>query len=305
MAVGKRELTVVSPALSPINRPRLTSVALLNFFRRWVLLYAGATIFFIIAVFLIYWMVITAFKKNDDLYNVHHFPLWFNSGITFSHLDYLFSKTHFSQWLANSYMIGAFTVAITLIAAVPAGYALARMNLPFSGPLSIGIFLTYLVPASLLFIPLSRVVADLGLQNSIWALIVVYPTFTIPFCTWLMMGFFKTVPIEIEEAAMIDGCGAGQAIWHVMLPISRAGILSVVIFAFTLAMQDFVYALTFISTSLSKPVTLGVVTDLVRGDVFYWGELMAGALIAGVPVAILYNFFLDEFISGITAGAIK
>lgn len=305
MAVGERQLRTIPTPIATTRHPRLTRAGATKFLRKWVLLYFGAAIFLFIAVFPIYWMIVTAFKTNNDLYNIHHFPLWFNPGITFSHIQYLFQQTNFVRWLVNSYVIGAFTVAITLVAAVPAGYSLARMNLPFSEPLSIGIFLTYLVPSSLLFIPLSRVVSDLGLQNSIWALVLVYPTFTIPFCTWLMMGFFKTIPLEIEEAAMIDGCTQRQAIWHVMLPLTRAGILSVIIFAFTLAMQDFVYALTFISTSLSKPVTLGVVTDLVRGDIYYWGELMAGALIAGLPVAILYNLFLDEFIAGITSGGIK
>lgn len=273
--------------------------------RNRVLLYLGVLVYVVIGVFPIYWMIITAFKSNDDLYNVTHFPLWFNPAPTLDHIRYLFTQTLFAQWLVNSYVIAGATVGITLIAAVPAGYALARMDLPGAESLSIGIFLTYLVPSSLLFIPLSRLVGDLKLINTIWSLALVYPTFTIPFCTWLMMGFFKTVPRELEEAAEIDGCTPARAIWHVVLPLSRAGILSILIFAFTLAMQDFVYALTFISTSAAKPMTLGVVTDLVRGDIFYWGELMAGALIAGLPVAIIYNFFLDDFIAGITSGALK
>jgi multiple sugar transport system permease protein len=220
-------------------------------------------------------------------------------------VQYLFERTAFRRWLVNSYVIALGTVIITVITAVPAGYALARLNLPGSGALSIGIFLTYLVPPSLLFIPLSQVVARLHLTDSIWALIIIYPTFTIPFCTWLMMGFFKTIPFDIEEAALIDGCNRIQAIRRVVLPLSRAGIFSIMMFAFTLALQEFIYALTFISTKDNKPVTLGVVTDLIRGDVFYWGELMAGGIIAGLPVAILYNFFLDDFITGITAGSVK
>ncbi len=270
-----------------------------------VLLLVGVLLFIVIAIFPIYYMVITTFKQNGDLYTPKNFPLWFNAEPTLAHLQYLFQKTLFTRWLANSYLIAAGTVVITLICAVPAGYALARLNLPGAGPLSIGIFLTYLVPPSLLFIPLSQVIARLNLTDSIWALIVVYPTFTIPFCTWLMMGFFKTVPFEIEEAALIDGCGRLAAIRRVVLPLSRAGIFSIVMFAFTLAFQDFIYALTLISTKENKPVTLGVVTDLIRGDVFYWGELMAGGIIAGLPVAILYNFFLDDFIAGITAGSVK
>ena len=269
------------------------------------LIIGSGIIFAVISVFPIYWMILTAFKTNADLYNVQNFPLWFNQAPTFEHIRYLFQHTLFAHWLVNSYVIALLTMAITLVTAVPAAYALARLDLPGAETLSIAIFLTYLVPSSLLFIPLSRIVGDLGLSDKIWSLVLVYPTFTIPFVTWLLMGFFKTVPRELEEAAEIDGCTRAGAIWHVVLPLSRTGILSGLIFAFTLAMQDFVYALTFISTSSAKPMTLGVVTDLVRGDIFYWGELMAGALIAGLPVAFVYNFFLDDFIAGITSGALK
>jgi multiple sugar transport system permease protein len=269
------------------------------------ILYLGVIFYLVIAVFPIYWMVLTAFKVNTDLYNPNNFRLWFNQWPTLDHITYLFQKTIFTTWLRNSYLVSALTVLITLVTAVPAGYALARMKLPGAETLAIAIFLTYLVPSSLLFIPLTRLMSDWHLANTIWSLVVVYPTFTIPFCTWLMMGFFKTIPRDIEEAAEIDGCTQAQAIRYVMLPLSRAGILSVLIFGFTLAMQDFVYALTFISVKEAKPVTLGVVTDLIRGDIFFWGELMAGALIAGLPVAIVYNFFLDEFIAGITSGALK
>lgn len=272
---------------------------------RRILFLAGILLFVIIAIFPVYYMVITTFKANDDLYNLAHFPLWFTDKPTFGHVQYLFQKTEFRRWLINSYLIALGTVAITVVTAVPAGYALARLNLPGAGPLSIGIFLTYLVPPSLLFIPLSQVVSRLHLTDRVWALIIIYPTFTIPFCTWLMMGFFRTIPFDIEEAALIDGCNRMQAIRRVVLPLSRAGIFSIMMFAFTLALQEFIYALTFISTKENKPVTLGVVTDLIRGDVFYWGELMAGGIIAGLPVAILYNFFLDDFIAGITAGSVK
>jgi multiple sugar transport system permease protein len=272
---------------------------------RRILFLVGIVLFVVIAVFPIYYMVITTFKTNDDLYNLAHFPLWFTDKPTFGHVQYLFQRTEFRRWLLNSYVIALGTVIITVITAVPAGYALARLNLPGAGTLSIAIFLTYLVPPSLLFIPLSQVVSRLHLTDRIWALIIIYPTFTIPFCTWLMMGFFRTIPFDIEEAALIDGCNRIQAIRRVVLPLSRAGIFSVMMFAFTLALQEFIYALTFISTKESKPVTLGVVTDLIRGDVFYWGELMAGGIIAGLPVAILYNFFLDDFIAGITAGSVK
>jgi multiple sugar transport system permease protein len=261
--------------------------------------------FVILAAFPFYWMLITAFKPNSDLYNVTNVPFWFNEWPTLDHVKYLFEQTLFATWLWNSLLIGVCTVAITVVTAIPAGYALARMKSKKGEALGIGIFLTYLVPPTLLFLPLSRIIAMLGLQNSIWALVLVYPTFTIPVCSWLLMGFFKTLPVEIEEAAIVDGCSLFGAFVKMAIPLSVPAILTVVIFTFTLTLQEFVYALTFVSSSDQKTITLGVTTDLVRGDVFYWGELMAGALIAAVPVAIAYNFFLDRFIAGITGGAVK
>src|SRR5689334_20934672 len=250
-------------------------------------------------------MLITTFKTDGDLYNLESNPYWFNAAPTLEHIKYLFEETLFLQWIWNTTLIGVCVVAITLLIALPAGYSLARMSGRGAESLGIGIFLTYLVPPTLLFLPLSRVIAILGLQDSLWSLVLVYPTFTIPFCTWLFMGFFKSIPREIEEAAIVDGCTVVGAFLKTILPLSVPGILTVIIFAFTLTMQEFVYALTFISSSDEKPVTLGVATDLVRGDIFYWGELMAAALIASVPVAIAYNLFLDRFISGITGGAVK
>ena len=269
------------------------------------LFWIAIAFFVIVCAFPFYWMLITSFKENSDLYNVTNIPFWFTDPPTLEHFEYLFHQTNFGRWLLNSLTIGVCVTAITLVTAVPAGYSLARMGGRNGEALGIGIFLTYLVPPSLLFLPLSRIVADLGLQNSMWALVLVYPTFTIPFCTWLLMGFFKSLPPEIEEAAVVDGCSLFGAFIKMTIPLSVPAILTAVIFAFTLTLQEFVYALTFVSSSDQKPVTLGVVTDLVRGDVFYWGELMAGALIASVPVGIAYNFFLDRFIAGITGGAVK
>jgi multiple sugar transport system permease protein len=266
----------------------------------------GAVAFFVIlTAFPFYWMLITSLKSNSDLYNVANIPFWFNDPPTLEHYRYLFEQTLFVHWLFNSLIIGVCVVAITVVAAVPAGYSLARMTGRNGEALGIGIFLTYLVPPTLLFLPLSRIVADLGLQNSMWSLVLVYPTFTIPFCTWLLMGFFKTMPPEIEEAAIVDGCSLFGAFIKMAIPLSLPAILTVVIFTFTLTLQEFVYALTFISSSAQKPITLGVATDLVRGDIFFWGEIMAGALLASIPVAIAYNLFLDRFISGITGGAVK
>jgi multiple sugar transport system permease protein len=267
--------------------------------------YAAVVALVTFAAFPFYWMLITSFKTDADLYNLKSNPYWFNASPTLEHLRYLFQETLFLQWLGNTALIGICVVVITLLVALPAGYSLARMSGRGAESLGIGIFLTYLVPPTLLFLPLSRVVSLLGLQDSLWSLVLVYPTFTIPFCTWLFMGFFKSVPREIEEAAIVDGCTVVGAFVKTVLPLSVPAILTVVIFAFTLTMQEFVYALTFISSSDEKPVTLGVATDLVRGDIFYWGELMAAALIASVPVAIAYNLFLDRFISGITGGAVK
>jgi multiple sugar transport system permease protein len=267
--------------------------------------YLGVAFFVILAAFPFYWMVITAFKENSDLYDITNIPFWFNEPPTLEHIKYLFEETLFARWLWNSLVIGLCVTAITLVTAVPAGYALARMKSRKGETLGIMIFLTYLVPPTLLFLPLSRIIAELGLQNSMWSLVLVYPTFTIPFCSWLLMGFFKALPVEIEEAAIVDGCSLFGAFIKMAIPLSVPAILTVVIFTFTLTLQEFVYALTFVSSSDQKTITLGVTTDLVRGDVFFWGELMAGALIAAVPVAIAYNLFLDRFIAGITGGAVK
>jgi multiple sugar transport system permease protein len=266
---------------------------------------AAVAFFVILAAFPFYWMTITAFKTNADLYDISNIPFWFNAPPTLEHITYLFTQTLFARWLFNSTLIGVCVVAITLVAALPAAYSLARMTGKSGETLGIGIFLTYLVPPTLLFLPLSRVITLLGMQDSLWALVLVYPTFTIPFCTWLLMGFFKAIPREIEEAAIVDGCSVFSAFIKMVIPLSVPAILTVVIFTFTLTLQEFVYALTFISSSSQKTITLGVATDLVRGDIYFWGELMAGALIAAIPVAIAYNFFLDRFIAGITGGAVK
>ena len=196
-------------------------------------------------------------------------------------------------------------VIITLLLAVPAGYALARLSGTFGEQLGIGIFLTYLVPPTILFIPLAKVVSTLHLQDNLWALVLTYPSFTIPFCTWLMMGFFKAIPKDIEEAAMVDGMSRLGAFVRVILPMSVAGLLTVVIFSFTLVMQEFVYGLTFINSGRNFTVSVGVPSFLVRGDVYFWGSLMGACFIASVPIAFLYNLFVDRFIAGFTVGAVK
>lgn len=251
------------------------------------------------------WMLITAFKQTTDLYNPKNNPFLFNEPPTLEHLRRLFYDTLYGQWLLNTALVGVIVVAITLLLAVPAGYALARLSGRRGEQLGIGIFLTYLVPPTLLFIPMSSVVGDLGLLDSVWSLVVVYPSFTVPFCTWLMMGFFKAIPRDLEEAAMIDGYSRFGAFLRVIVPISTAGVLTVVIFSFTMVMQEFVYALTFITSQENLTVSVGVPTFLVHGDVYFWGSLMAGCFIASVPIAVLYNLFVDRFIAGFTAGAVK
>jgi multiple sugar transport system permease protein len=261
------------------------------------------------AVFPFYWMVVTTFKQNSDLYvgatNTAHNPFIFNRPPTLEHLKTLFEQTLYLTWVANTLLVGALVVGITLLLAVPAGYSLARLAGRWGERLSIGIFLTYLIPSTLLFIPFSRLVSILGLQNTLWSLVLVYPTFTVPFCTWLLMGFFKSLPKEVEESAMVDGCSRTTAIWRVVLPLAVPGILTVVIFALTLVVQEFVYSLTFISSVQRMTVSVGVPVALIRGDVYYWGSLMAACVITSLPLAILYNFFLDRFIAGFTIGAVK
>jgi multiple sugar transport system permease protein len=252
-----------------------------------------------------YWMLITTFKRTTDLYNLKNNPFIFNEPPTLEHLKLLFEETLFLRWLWNTTLVGGLVVIITLALAVPAAYALTRLTGRWGEKLGIAIFLTYLVPPTLLFIPLSRVVALLGLQDSIWAIVVVYPSFTIPFSTWLLMGFFKSIPRELEDAAMVDGLTRFGAFVKLVIPISTSGILTVVIFTFTLVTQEFVYALTFISSASQQTVGVGVPCYLVRGDVFYWGSLMAACLIASLPTGFVYNLFLDRFIAGFTVGSVK
>ena len=252
-----------------------------------------------------YWMLITTFKTTLDLHNTGNNPYLFNDPPTLHHLEVLFADTQYAQWLVNTGLVGLAVVAITLVLAVPAGYALARMTGPWSQTLGVAIFLTYLVPPTILFIPFSRIIAVLGLQDSLWSLVLVYPSFTVPFCTWLLMGFFKAIPRDLEEAAMIDGLSRLGAFLKVVMPVSLAGILTAVIFAFTLVTQEFVYAVTFITASSNYTVSVGVPTFLVRGDVYFWGSMMGACLIASVPIAVVYNLFVDRFVAGFMAGAVK
>ncbi len=283
--------------------------------------------FAIVLAFPFYWMLVTAFKTNGDLYNLqnapftyhtappalgekltfqhdHWLPLGFENA-TSSHISFVFHSTNYLRWVENTCLIGGLVVLITLVCALPAGYALARLAGAWGQSAGVGIFLTYLVPPTLLFLPLSRVISKLGLQDKLWSLVLVYPSFTIPFATWLMMGFFRTIPLELEDAALVDGCSRLKALARVIFPISVPGILTVVIFSFSLCVNEFVYAITFVSGTQQHTVSAGVPTDLIRGDVYFWQSLMAATLIPSVLLALLYNGFLNRFIAGFTGGAFR
>ena len=272
-------------------------------------LYAAALGFMIFAGFPFYWMVVTALKQNRDLYvgasDLRHVPWIFNDPPTLEHVRLLLTQTDFPRWVLNTLVVVVAAVLITVVVAVPAGYSLARLSGRWGERLGMGIFFTYLIPPTLLFIPFSRLVALLHLQNSLGSLILIYPTMTIPFCTWLVMGFLRSVPWEIEEQAMIDGYSRLAVILGVVPRLIVPGILTVVVFTFTLVLQEFVYALTFISSVQKMTVSLGVPIALVRGDVYHWGALMAAALFTSIPLAIIYNLFIDRFIQGFTVGAVK
>jgi multiple sugar transport system permease protein len=263
------------------------------------------TVFTILLAFPFYWMVIATFKKNIDLYGMENNPFIFNLPPTLDNLRLLFGQTDFVRWLGNTALVGFIVVIITLLLSLPAAYALARLTGRWGERLGIAIFLTYLVPPTLLFIPLSRIIAILGVQDTIWSLVLVYPSITVPFSIWLLMAFFKSIPKELEDAAMVDGLTRFGAFIRMVVPISLSGILTVVIFTFTLVTQEFVYALTFISPESQQMVGVGVPIFLVRGDVYFWGSLMAACLTASLPIAFVYNLFLDRFIAGFTVGAVK
>jgi multiple sugar transport system permease protein len=262
--------------------------------------------FAILLAFPFYVMVITAFKDQSEFYDTTVTPYWFGkSSPTWDNASFLFHNTQYARWLANTAIVGVCVVALTLVLAVPAGYALARLAGRVGQSLGVGIFLTYLVPPTLLFIPMFWVINQVHLENSIWSLVLVYPSFTVPFATWLLMGFFKTIPPELEDAARVDGASRLKTLTRVVFPISIPGILTVVIFSFSLVVNEFVYAFTFIASSDQKMVSTGVYTDLIRGDLPEWGAIMVAALIPSIPLALLYNTFLDRFIAGFTGGAFR
>jgi multiple sugar transport system permease protein len=274
-----------------------------TYFKRLLVFYIPLFLFVVAMIFPFFWMFITSIKPDGELYNPRLSPFLVRDP-TPKHWETLFSDTLFIDWAINTLWVAIASTVISLFAGVLAGYALARLIFPGSTVFGIAIFVTYLVPPTLLFIPLTGVVSWMGLQDTTWSLIFTYPTFLVPFCTWLLMGYFQTIPRELEECARIDGATRIQAMVFIILPLAVPGILSAGIFAFTLSWNEFLYALVFIHSPENKTIPVGVTSELIKGDVFFWGSLMAGALLGSVPVAVVYSFFVEYYVSGMT-GAVK
>ncbi len=271
--------------------------------RRWITIYIPMLVFLVVLLFPFYWMAMTAFKPNEELVSRATNPFWIVSP-TLAHFEKLLFRTDYPQWMWNTIVVSVVSTFASLAASVLAAYAIERLRFRGAKQTGLAIFLAYLVPPSILFIPLAAIVVQLGLFDTRWALILTYPTFLIPFCTWLLMGYFRSIPFELEECALIDGATRWQILVKIILPLAVPGLISAGIFAFTLSWNEFIYALTFVSSSETKTVPVGVVTELVEGDVYHWGSLMAGALLGSLPVAVLYSFFVEYYVSGMT-GAVK
>jgi multiple sugar transport system permease protein len=272
---------------------------------RKVLLHLGLLPFLLFAIFPFYHMTLTSLKTDRELYDRASVPLVISQGPTLEHYQKLLWESAFLTWTKNSLVVTMIATAISVVIGTIAAYALARLKFVGVGAFGTGIFVTYLVPTSLLFLPLAQVVHWVGLADSKWSLVLTYPTFMVPFCTWLLMGYFRTVPKEVEECAMVDGATRLQALWRIVLPMAIPGLVCAVLFAFTLSWNEFIYALTFTSSSEEITASVGVTSELIRGDIYFWGQLMAGAVLGSVPIVILYVFFLDYYVSGLTAGAVK
>jgi len=271
--------------------------------RRVVIVYIPLLIFLFVLLFPFYWMGITAFKPNAELLSRTGNPFWVIAP-TLAHFKHLLFHTAYPDWMWNTILISTVSTFFSLFASVLAAYAIERLRFNGSRQTGLCIFLAYLVPPSILFIPLAYIVYQLGLFDTRWALMLTYPTFLIPFCTWLLMGYFRSIPYELEECALIDGASRLQILTKIVLPLAVPGLISAGIFAFTLSWNEFIYALTFISSSENKTVPVGVITELVEGDVYHWGALMAGALLGSLPVAVVYSFFVEYYVAGMT-GAVK
>jgi len=271
--------------------------------RRVVIVYIPLLVFLLVLLFPFYWMGITAFKPNAELLSRTGNPFWVIAP-TLAHFEHLLFRTAYPDWMWNTILISTISTFFSLFASVLAAYAIERLRFTGSRQVGLSIFLAYLVPPSILFIPLAYIVFQLGLFDTRWALMLTYPTFLIPFCTWLLMGYFRSIPYELEECALIDGASRLQILTKIVLPLAVPGLISAGIFAFTLSWNEFIYALTFISSSENKTVPVGVITELVEGDVYHWGALMAGALLGSLPVAVVYSFFVEYYVAGMT-GAVK
>ncbi|KIQ16015.1 ABC transporter permease subunit [Variovorax sp. RKNM96] len=271
--------------------------------RKAVTVYLPLVVFLIVLLFPFYWMAITSVKPDAELLSREGNPFWVINP-TLSHFHKLLFETSYPQWLWNTVLVSVVSTFVSLAASVFAAYAIERLRFKGSKHVGLSIFLAYMVPPSILFIPLANVVFNLGLFDTRWALILTYPTFLIPFCTWLLMGYFRSIPAELEECALIDGASRWQILVKIVLPLAVPGLISAGIFAFTLSWNEFIYALTFISSSEVKTLPVGVVTELVQGDVYQWGPLMAGALLGSLPVAFIYSFFVEYYVSGMT-GSVK
>ena len=265
----------------------------------------GLVPFILFCLFPFYWIFLCSIKTNADLYNPRLNPFLVNLGPTLEHYTYLFQRTNFTRWFLNTFLVCTVATLFSVAVSILAGYSLARLRFRGSNLLGTTIFIAYLIPPTLLFLPLSRVVSTLKVSDTLWSLILTYPSFMIPFSTWMLMAFFRTIPKEIEECALVDGCTRLQAIIKVVLPVSLPGIITVTLFSFLQGWQDLVYSVAFISSSRYKTLTVGITQELIRGDVYYWGSLMAGALIGSLPVILIFVFLLDYYIAGLTAGAVK
>ncbi len=272
--------------------------------RRLVTIYLPLAVFVIVLLFPFYWMTITTLKPNNELYDYKTFnPLWVSSP-TLQNVRKLLFETDYPHWLMTTMGVAAAATIISVFSSVLAAYAIQRLRFRGANWVGLAIYLAYLVPPSILFIPLATMVFKLGLFDSPWALILTYPTFLIPFCTWLLIGYFKSIPYELEECALIDGASRLQILWRITLPLAVPGLISAGIFAFTLSWNEFIYALAFIQSAENKTVPVAVLTQLVQGDDYQWGPLMAGALFGSIPVALLYSFFVEYYVSSLT-GAVK
>ncbi|PWC37262.1 carbohydrate ABC transporter permease [Azospirillum sp. TSO22-1] len=272
--------------------------------RRWVTVYIPLLLFLFVLLFPFYWMGITSFKSNEELYDFQNFSPFWVAHPTLANIEKLLFRTAYPEWLLNTLLVSVVSTVLSLFCAVCAAYAIERLRFKGARFVGLAIFLAYLVPPSILFIPLASMVFAYGLFDTKWALILTYPTFLIPFCTWLLMGYFRSIPYELEECALMDGASRLQILVKILLPLAVPGLISAGIFAFTLSWNEFIYALTFIQSSEQKTVPVGVITELVEGDVYHWGSLMAGALLGSLPVAILYSFFVEHYVASMT-GAVK